>query len=210
MSRSVAKVSAPVSRPTGVDYFLILAGCCLSLLLANVSRPVPKPNSDAPAWVKETLLEPPLDLQIKELFGDHHRPLPVLTLLLLLPEGIILLWPVFYTLQLIQGRPQALSAGEWLWGFAWLGTVLLTGWTLWMHWSPPAFAKDLTYSPQAIWTILVLPSMAFIAVVIGLISLVAGWKQTWTHTFGLVLIIWPVVPMAGLVLWTELPWKWVN
>jgi hypothetical protein len=187
MSRLLSNISAPVSRPTGVDYFLILAGCSLSLFLAQMCKPTPHAHSHAPAWVVESL--------------------PLLTLMLLLPQGIILLWPLFYSLQRLKGRPQALSAGEWLWGFAWLGTVLLTGWTLWNHWSPPSFAEKLDYSPQAVWIILLLPSMALIALIIGLVNLIAQWKQTWTHTFGLVLIIWPVLPLAALMVWTKLTWK---
>jgi hypothetical protein len=223
MSRPASTTPAPVSRPTGLDYFLILVGCSLSILLAQVSRPVPEPQPDVPGWVVESLLESPLDPRLNLADGlagqranlpdlpvDQLRAFPVVTLMLLLPQGVILLWPVFYTLQRLRGRPQVLSAGEWLWGFAWLGTILLTAWTLWLHWSPPDFAKDLLYSPQAVWTILVLPSMALIAAIIGLIGLIARWKQAWTHTFGLVLIIWPVFPMAGLFLWTKLPWKWVN
>jgi hypothetical protein len=208
----MANAPLAVSRPTGVDYLLILVGCSLSIFLAQVSRPVPRPQANAPAWVVETLLEFPPDQRgnLPELPADQPRAFPVLILMLLLPQGVILLWPLFYTLQRLRGRPQTLSAGEWLWGVAWLGTVLLTAWTLWLHWSPPDFAKDLLYSPQAIWTVLVLPSMALIAFIIGLVSLIARWKQTWTHTFGLVLILWPVFPMAGLFLWTELPWKWVN
>jgi hypothetical protein len=50
--------------------------------------------------------------------------------------------------------------------------------------------------------------MALIAVLIGLMGLVARREKTWTHTFGLVLLVWPVLPLAGLLMWTR-DWNWV-
>jgi hypothetical protein len=189
MSRA-SPVSWPVSRPTGIDYLLILVGCSLSLFLQSLSGPNVQPRAEAPAAVREYLL-------------------PLLPSMLALPQGIILLWPVFYALQRLRGRPQALSAGEWLWGFAWLGTVLLTGWVVWLHFgTPPGFAEELAYPPQSVWTVIVLPAMALIAVVIGLVNLVARWQQPWTHTLALALVIWPMLPLAGLLLWAEPGWGW--
>src|SRR5262249_45706156 len=120
-----------------------------------------------------------------------------------------LLWPVFYTVQKMVGRPQALSAGEWLWGVTWLGTLLLAIWVIWVHFGKPDFANDLEYSPQSIWTIILTPTLAGFGLVIGLTSLIARWRQPWTHTFGLVLVIWPVIPLAGLLLWAKTGWKWL-
>jgi hypothetical protein len=174
-----------------VDYFLILLGASLSVFLLQIGGPLPMPKADTPEWVSTHLL-------------------PLLPVMMYLPQGILLLWPLFYLGQRLRGRPQALSAGEWLWGVAWIGTLLLTAWVSWMRWgTPPEFAEDLQFPPQAIWTIIVSPVMAAIALAIGVINLFARWKQTWTHTFGLVLLLWPVLPLSGLLLWAEPGWKWL-
>jgi hypothetical protein len=191
MSRAAA-VPVPVSRPTGIDYFLMFLGCALSLYLNHISGPQPEAKDNTPGWIKKDLL-------------------PQLPPLLYLSQGIILLWPLFYGTQRALGRSQALSAGEWLWGFAWLGTLLVTAWVLWGHLGTlPGFADNLGYPPQFIWTIIAGAAMALIALVIGLIGVLARWKQPWTHTFGLVLLIWPMFPLAGLLLWTERGWTWAK
>jgi hypothetical protein len=191
MSRA-SPVATPVSRPTAVDYLLIFLGCGLSLYLNQISGPQPKAKDHIPLWIAQDLV-------------------PQLPPLLLLPQGIILLWPLFYGTQRLLGRSQALSAGEWLWGVAWLGTLLVTGWVLWGHLGNlPAFADHLDYPPQFLWTIVAGPAMAVTASLIGLISLLARWQQPWTHTFGLVLLIWPMIPLGGLLLWTEPGWIWAK
>jgi hypothetical protein len=190
MSRAPVN-AAPVSRPMALDYFLILVGCSLSLFLQQISHPNPQPKRETPAWVQQYVL-------------------PILPTLMSLPVGIILLWPLFYATQRLRGRPAALSAGEWLWGVAWLAAVLLTAFILWLSsGEPPEFLKHGDYRPQHIWTIILVPTLAGIAVLIGLISLLARWQQPWTHTFGLVLLFWPVIPLAGLILWTQHGWRWV-
>jgi len=189
MSR-VSVPPAPVSRPTGIDYLLIFLGCGLSLYLNQISGPKPEAKEGTPAWVTMDLL-------------------PHLPALFYLPQGIILLWPVMYGTQRLLGRRQALSAGEWLWGFAWLGTLLVAVWVIWGHLGTlPGFAENLAYPPQFIWTVIAGAAMALIAFILGLISLFARWRQPWTHTFALVLLIWPMIPLAGLLLWTERGWNW--
>jgi hypothetical protein len=174
-----------------VDYFLIFVGLSLSLYLNQISGPRPEPRSDVPASIGLYIV-------------------PLLPALLYLPQGIILLWPLFYGTQWLAGRPQALTAVEWLWGVAWLGTLLLTIWALWRHLgTPPAFADNLAYPPQSIWTVIVVPIISAAALVVGLIGLIGRWQQPWTHTFGIVLMVWPVLPLAGLLLWTEPHWKWL-
>jgi hypothetical protein len=191
MSRAPA-APAGISRPTGFDYLLVFVGLSFSLFLFGLSYPQPEARADTPEWVKTYLL-------------------PLLPQLMVLPQGVILLWPLFYATQRMLGRPQALSAGEWLWGVAWLGTLLLAVWLMWRHFGTvPEFLEDLQYPPQSIWTIIVAPTLAALAVVIGLTSLIARWRQTWTHTLGLVLVIWPVIPLAGLLLWAEPGWRWSN
>src|SRR5690242_8412711 len=96
--------AAPASRPTLVDFLLLLTGCGLSLFLARL------PLLREPA---------PRDFTLAAVV------VPVLPALLRLPEGLVLLWPLFYILQLALGRSQGLTAGEWLWVVAWLGTALV-------------------------------------------------------------------------------------
>jgi hypothetical protein len=173
-----------------LDYLLILTGCSLSLFLQQISRLDVAPRADAPSWAARHLI-------------------PLLPTFLILPQGVLLLWPIFYATQRLLGRPQALTAGEWLWGFAWLGTVLLVAYEGWARWGTlPQFIKELDFSPPLVWNVIVLPSMALVAVMIGLIGLVARWEKTWTHTFGLLLLVWPVLPLAGLLVWTR-DWNWV-
>ena len=38
-------------------------------------------------------------------------------------------------------------------------------------------------------------------ILIGVINLIGRWSQPWTHTFALVLVIWPVLPLAALWAW---------
>jgi hypothetical protein len=174
-----------------MDYFLIFLGVAFSIFLTQISGPRPMPKPETPPWVAETIF-------------------PILPALLGLPQGVVLFWPLFYCIQRLVGRPQALTAAEWLWGVAWLGTVLLVVWAFWMRFGEaPAFAEKLAYPPQAIWTIIVVPTLAGLAFLIGLISLFGRWKQPWTHTFGIVLMIWPVIPLAALLLWSQSHWEWL-
>jgi hypothetical protein len=122
-----------------------------------------------------------------------------------------LLWPLFYGTQRLLGRSQALSAGEWLWGFAWLGSIVLMAWILWGHLGNlPGFAENLAYPPQSIWIVIIGSAMALIAFLMGLIGLIGRCQQPWTHTFGLILFIWPMVPLAALLLWTGGGWPWAK
>src|SRR5262245_61244400 len=107
MSRA-DKVPAVPSRPTLVDFLLIVSGFALSLFLARAEGLRVTPAPGAPAVV-----------------GNHL--VPILPQLVRLPEGVILLWPAFLLTQRVLGRQQGLTSGEWLWVFAWLGTAVLTG-----------------------------------------------------------------------------------
>jgi hypothetical protein len=187
---SQGPVSAgPLSRPTGLDYFLILFGAALSLFLQQISRLEVFPRTKAPEWVVLYVV-------------------PVLPSLLILPQGILLLWPLFYCTQRLVGRPQALAPGEWLWGFGWLGTVFLAAYTCWARWGTlPSFLTDLKYPPPLVWNVYVVPALALIALGVGFVGLFARRQSTWTNTFGVVLLIWPVIPLGGLWLWAK-DWTW--
>jgi hypothetical protein len=44
-------------------------------------------------------------------------------------------------------------------------------------------------------------ALAALALLIALVGLVGRWRQPWTHTFCLALLLWPVLPVAALFLW---------
>src|SRR5260370_26495484 len=112
--RSGVPAGAPPvpSRPRFLDYFLILLGSGLSLLLAELSGVRAVPAAEPPVRFLAALVR-------------------IVPHLLFLPLGILLCWPMFYTTHKILGRTQALTVGEWLWGLAWLVALFLSIWILW-------------------------------------------------------------------------------
>jgi hypothetical protein len=178
-----------VSRPSFVDYFLILVGVALSLFLVHFSGLRVNAKPETPEKVQ-------------------HFVLPFLPTLLFLPLGIILLWPFFYCTQWALSRKAGLTFGEWLWGIAWLGSLALIGWHAWLIWGePPSFLNDPTYRPPVVWFFAVVPVIALLAIFLWLVDLIARWKQPWTHTFSLVLAIWPLVPLGAVLPWGKLAWE---
>jgi hypothetical protein len=167
-----------VSRPRFIDYFLMLCGAGLSVLLAEWS-------------------------EVRVTAGDASRPGPafvkVLPYLLFLPQGIILLWPIFYATQRAGGRDVALAAGEWVWGLAWLAAVLLVSWIAWKQMSQPEV--DTLKKTAVLAYILFVLTAAVIAVIVAFVDMVGRWPQPWTHTFCLVLMIWSALPLAALWIW---------
>jgi hypothetical protein len=168
-------------RPTGLDYLFILCGCALSRFLTELSG--------LRAIVGENLstgLGPPL--------------IATLPFLLLLPVGIVLLWPLFHATQRLLGRPPGLTVGEWLWGVAWLLAVALTSWIVWNYaGSPPEILGSDSFKRSLVvgYALSVL-SLGAVALMLTLVDLVGRWTQPWTHRFGLVLLIWPALPLAAL------------
>jgi hypothetical protein len=53
--------------------------------------------------------------------------------------------------------------------------------------------------PRKLWYLIFVPSMAGLAVVLGLAGLLRRGPAPWTHTFGVALILWPVAPLAGIL-----------
>lgn len=180
MSRADKAPSVP-SRPTLFDFLLIVAGFGLSLFLFQADGLKVTPAPGAPAAAATHLV-------------------PILPQLVRLPEGVILLWPIFFGVQRVLGRKQGVTSGEWLWVFAWLTTAVLTGLAAWQRWgSVPEFLHE--YLPWAfvIGYVVVAPSVAAVALLLILLGLIGRWQQPWTHTFGLVLVIWPALPVAGIL-----------
>jgi hypothetical protein len=202
-------VAAPfIPRPTVADYFLLLLGCALSFYLIRLGHPLGVLGASAPKeevqYIGHMKVEPG-----PEATSPALRYL-VLTLpdLLRLPEGIILLWPLFLALQRLRGRRQTLTSGEWLWVFAWLGTAVLTGLAAWNQWgTPPEFLATRASWPPVLWYVILVPSMSLIAVLLLLFGLLGRWQLPWTHTFGLVLIIWPAMPLALILTLGKYAWS---
>jgi hypothetical protein len=172
----------PVSRPRFLDYFLILLGGGLSLMLAEMFG------------LKAGTVATPGRFQATLVHVFPH--------LLFFTLGIILLWPLFFTTQKILGRRQALSIAEWLWGLAWLVSLFLTVWILWRGLgTAPGFLGTAGFQQGfVIGYIVFAVAMAVIALIVLVIDLFGRWPQPWTHHFSLALLIWPVVPLLLLLL----------
>jgi hypothetical protein len=170
---------ALLARPTWLDFFLILAGCALSLLLTDLSGFRARPTEATPNGA--LLL---------------RRSLPYL---LFLPAGVLLLFPLFYLTQRISGRKQALTVGEWLWFVAWLGALLLTTWVAWQHWgTPPEYlSKGHIWVGYAVSVL----ALAAVALITGLVDLIGRWGRPWTHHLALTLLMWPALPLLSLLAW---------
>jgi hypothetical protein len=181
----------------------LLFGCALSFYLIRLGQPLPPPKEGASS-IGLWKLEPGSGVTCPAV-----RSL-VLTLpdLLRLPEGIVLLWPLFFAVQRLRGRKQGLTSGEWLWVFAWLGTALLTGLAVWNQWTGlPEFLAARAAWPPVLWYVILVPSMALIAVLLLLAGALGRWQLPWTHSFGLALIIWPAVPLALLFALGKYAWS---
>jgi hypothetical protein len=176
--------AAATSRPSVVDFFFLLGGCGLSLLLMRQPLlPELAPRFDAPL---------------------AQSVFPVLPDLVRLPEGIILLWPFFYATQRVLGRRQGLTAGEWVWIFAWLGTVLLNilaalNLRVILPEAARPYTPYLLFWPPVIWYAAVVPSMALLALLLALLGMFNRTPPPWTHNLSLVLVTWPVLPLAGIL-----------
>jgi hypothetical protein len=172
------------SRATWLDFFLILFGCALSLILTDLSGFRSFASENTPTWV--------INLQPHSLAYS-----------LFLPVGVLLLWPLFYLTQRIAGRKQALTLGEWLWFVAWLGAIGLTVWIVWQYLgTPPDFLKPETFKGRAfVGYAVTMLALAVVALATGLVDLFGRWGRPWTHHFALALFMWPVVPLLLLLAW---------
>jgi hypothetical protein len=175
---------ASLARPAWLDYLLILFGCGVSLFLAELSGLRAVGRGHLPPALRPALPA-------------------VLPALLLLPVGILLLWPVFYTTQRLRGRPPGLAAGEWLWRVAWLFAGALSGWVAWKYWgSPPeVLVSDSFQRYVVIGYALAVLALGSIALLLTLLDLVSRWPRPWTHRFGLALFVWSALPLAALWAW---------
>src|SRR5262249_51873398 len=86
-----ATIAAAPSRPTLVDYVFLLVGCSVSLYLLSFSPlGVKATHENRPAFLNELIV--------------------FLPRLLRLPEGIVLMGPIFYLTQLVRRRAWGLTS----------------------------------------------------------------------------------------------------
>jgi hypothetical protein len=192
MTTNTPQTTAP-SRPNAFDYLVLMLGCSLSLLLLQLPLPSIEARAPADPFVSQKLL-------------------PFLVNVMRLSEGLILVWPILYPAQRLLGRTQPITAVEWLWICAWLGVALINGFNYAILWLPKDLLKaslvPLTFWPSFTWYVIAQPTIAVMAVLFALFGLFRRDPAPWTHVFGTVLLIWPVLPMLlTLVLGQMTPLK---
>jgi len=168
-------------RPMLLDYLLILLGLAVSTYLTRID---------------------PLPVEAREMAADPRLRTAVSYLpdVMRLPEGVLLLGPLFLVTQFVTGRRQGLTSIEWLWLLSWLGVVALSGLTAWktVIVLPANVLPYLTLVPR-LWYVILVPSMAVLGVVLRVLSLFSRRPAPWTHSFGLALLVWPVLPLVGIL-----------
>lgn len=178
MSR--APIIVPPSRPTLVDYVFLMVGAALSLVLLAI----------APLHVQAT----------QDSSSLLHEWIAFLPGVMRLPEGITLVGPVFYVTQLVRRRAWGLTSVEWLWFLNGVGIALLASMAVWERSGTlPEFLHPYAALPRQLWYLVFVPSMAVLAAVLGIFGLVRRGVTPWTHTFGLVLLVWPLAPLMAIL-----------
>jgi hypothetical protein len=174
-------IVVPPSRPTLVDYVFLMVGSTLSLILFLISpSPVHLTRDNGTTFVQEFFVFLPGVMR--------------------LPEGILLMGPVFYVTQLIRRRSWALTSVEWLWLLDALGIALLAGVAVWERSGTlPDFLHPYAPLPRQLWYLVFVPSMAALAAVLAIFGFLRRGVTPWTHTFGLVLLLWPIAPLVGIL-----------
>ena len=81
---------------------------------------------------------------------------------------------------------------------SWFGVALLVGLAAWTN-AFPNLAPPLSSRLPRLWYLIVVPSMAGLGVVLRLMGLFSRRPPPWTHSLGLALLLWPVLPLAGVL-----------
>jgi hypothetical protein len=179
MSRASIVVTS--SRPTLVDYIFLLVGGSLSLYLLSLSPLLVKPATNASS-------------------SALHTFIAFLPAAMRLPEGIVLMGPIFYVMQLTRRRGWGLTSLEWLWVINGLGVAVLSGLAAWDRLGTlPHSMQPYATMPAKLWYLIFVPSMAALAALLGLVAMVRRAAVPWTHTFGFVLLLWPIAPLLGII-----------
>lgn len=191
----------PPQRPLLIDLLILLLGVALSHLLITVIAPTPEAApTDGVVSVRAFG-----NLQL-ELSSPSPEPIVqacVLALpdLLRMHEGIVLLWPLFLIVQRLRDRPPSLMAGEWLWMLLWLGTIAVNSLAAWERWGVvPPFVEDFKTWPIGIWYGAGVPLLAVLALLCAFFTTIRVNYHPWTNGLGLALALWPVLPLAGIVM----------
>jgi hypothetical protein len=178
---SHAPIAAAPSRPTLVDYVFLLAGSSLSLYLLNLHPLLVQPTREN--------LPPRL-----------YDALAFLPTIMRVPEGILLLGPIFFLTQFGRRRGQGLTALEWLWALSWLGISLLTALDFWdRSGTLPELMHPYAALPRKLWYLVFVPSLAALAAILGLFGMLRRGASPWTHMFSLVLLLWPIAPLVCIL-----------
>ncbi len=179
MSSRTHLTTTVVSRPCFVDYLFLLAGVGLSLYLMQLAPIRAAPDES----------------------GDRRfaAVIAFLPSLMRLPEGVILLLPLFFATQW-RTRTGGLTLGEWLWLLAWVGIALITALTAWEAVAGlPSWLAPHAVKPRLLWYALFAPAMALLAILFLIVSLFRP-PAPWTQSMGLALLLWPAGPSLAVLM----------
>jgi hypothetical protein len=196
----------PGIRPTTWDLLLVTVGCAFSYYLLAISYS-PTENTSIPP------------LPLVRHFG-HMRiepgggaKLPIVkSLVLSLPdlmrlnEGILLLFPLFYLTQTLMARPLGFTTCEWMWIFAWLGTVVVAGLGAWQQFGDLSgvLHKVCNWTVVA-WYMVFVPALGLIGASCWMYSVAQRKAVPWTHNFAAVLLVWPLPWLIALLVLGKFP-----
>src|SRR5205823_1967282 len=153
------------------DYFLLLTGLALKLFFTRLPVLTVQPNAD--------------------LTDPHARAfVELLPRLLRLTEGVVLLWPAFFSTQRLRGRKEPPTAAEGLWIVSWVGVAVLNGVAVVDRYVPlPEFAEPYRLAvgswPAFVWYAACVPVVATLAVLAGVFGLLRRKPTPWTHGLAL-------------------------
>jgi hypothetical protein len=104
----------------------------------------------------------------------------------------------------VLGRRQEITSGEWLWILTWLGTAALTCLAVFRHVVGfPEWLDPYTYTVRWIWHLGFGMAMALLALILIAYGLIRRRPLPWTHGLGLVLVLWPILPLIGILALTK-------
>ena len=77
---------------------------------------------------------------------------------------------------------------------------MLTGLAAWQNWGTlPDWLRDFADRPRTLYYRIVAPSIGALALLFTVGGLISRGPMPWTHPFSLVLMSWPIAPLAALM-----------